>query len=609
MKPAAWRALILTLCAAGVLLVVAAVLNQVGVGGARPWYGLWGGYFSGSSQPYHLTFRAVDPGGPADRAGLREGDLVDTRGHALVERLSFMGQPLAGRPIMLSIRRGSEQRQTTLIPGLFSISRFWNYTLSELTIIWLVSFAALIAWRRPYADNNLLLCTVLTCASIGFASRSLYFAWPAAWPYVAIAIIGQTQLLSIALWAALAGSFARPLSPARRASQSLCFALVAVSIVLGDGTTDNALGIAPLIGNVTQWFDPTRLFGPLWALPVVAAIIMALLCSVLAIAAARGVQRQRAGWLLIPICAVYVTFAAANLSSHFLPYRTVLVLGDLNSIAAIVTPVLLSYAALNRRLIDAGFVLNRTVVFAMVSTIVIGAFVLVEWAVGTWLVNTSHTTSVVAGMVVALGLGFSMRYIHRYVDAFVDRLFFRKRHEDESALRRFAYEASYITDAATLLERAAATVHAHTTAESAGLFIRNGSAGKLSPVFGEGLEISENDPAIVALSAWHKPVDLHGFKGSELIGDLALPMISRGRLLGALVCGPKRDGETYAPDETDALLALAHGVGGALDVLEAKGERLGDPLIADLRDSIQALSEATRSLPDAIAERLRGNTA
>jgi hypothetical protein len=46
-------------------------------------------------------------------------------------------------------------------------------------------------------------------------------------------------------------------------------------------------------------------------------------------------------------------------------------------------------------------------------------------------------------------------------------------------------------------------------------------------------------------------------------------MTSRGNLVGALVCGQKRDGEAYAPDESEALLALAHSVGTALDTLSS----------------------------------------
>ena len=109
-----------------------------------------------------------------------------------------------------------------------------------------------------------------------------------------------------------------------------------------------------------------------------------------------------------------------------------------------------------------------------------------------------------------------------------------------------------------------------------------------------GTTIGENDPAIVALRAWSKPVDLTVLRGSELRGEVAFPMISRGMLFGALICGAKRDGEAYAPDESDALLALVHGVGRSLDAMSATGDRWRDAMLA-----------AIRALPDAIADRLR----
>jgi len=89
---------------------------------------------------------------------------------------------------------------------------------------------------------------------------------------------------------------------------------------------------------------------------------------------------------------------------------------------------------------------------------------------------------------------------------------------------------------------------------------------------------------------------------------LAFPMASRGRLLGALVCGPKRDGEAYAPDESEALAALAHGFGGALDVLEAR-EQSSEATLADLVRSVRELSEITRGLPDALAKRFQERAA
>jgi hypothetical protein len=597
MKPATWRAVLLAFCGAGALLVVVDFFNQVGMGGAPPWYGVMGAYVSGSSQPWHVSFRGIDPGGPADRAGIREGSSIDVRAQSALVRLSLLGQPLAARPITFRVNDAGVTTQRVLVPGVFSLSRFWQYVVWEFASLWFLLFAVLIAWRRPYVDNNLLLATLLASTAVGISSALLLFAWPWPWPYVALSLIGQSEPISIALWAKLASAFARPLSPLRRAALGACYAIVAIWIVFGNGTPDRVPGLAPLLGMLTLWFDPTVFIGAPWITTSIAAVLAGVACSALAVFASRGVERQRAGWLLVPCTILFCAAVLGLVGFHFLNYSNQLVAGYANSVATIVLPLVLTYVALNRRLIDVGFILNRTVVFAIVSTIVIGVFVLVEWAAGAWLVNASHTTSAVVGMAVALALGLSMRYIHRYVDRFVDSILFRKRHEDETALRRFAHEAAYINDRAALLERALKMVRDHTTAETSDILLRNGSAEYLSVSEPHGAEIDENDPAIVVLRAWSKPVDLHDVSGSRLQGDLAFPMASRGRLVGALVCGPKRDGEAYAPDETEALAVLAHGVAGALDALDPRGEESNAAALGKLTQLI-------RSLPDTLAERL-----
>ena len=139
-------------------------------------------------------------------------------------------------------------------------------------------------------------------------------------------------------------------------------------------------------------------------------------------------------------------------------------------------PLALTYAALSRRLIDVGFFLNRAAVFAILSAIVIGAFILVESFASEWLVGTGHTASTLIGMGLALVLGLSLRFIHKYVDRFVDHVLFRKRHEDEAALRRFAHESSFITDRAALLERAVREVREHANAAEATILVRDGGA-------------------------------------------------------------------------------------------------------------------------------------
>lgn len=84
-----------------------------------------------------------------------------------------------------------------------------------------------------------------------------------------------------------------------------------------------------------------------------------------------GGERQRIAWVFTP----FAIFWAALYSFFLFQYSTSYALAN----AALLTVLLaLTYAALGRRLFDIGFVINRAAVFAGVSVIVVGSFVLFE---------------------------------------------------------------------------------------------------------------------------------------------------------------------------------------------------------------------------------------
>jgi hypothetical protein len=166
-------------------------------------------------------------------------------------------------------------------------------------------------------------------------------------------------------------------------------------------------------------------------------------------------------------------------------------------------------------------------------------------------------------------------------------VFFRKRHEDEEAIRRFAREAAFVTDPALLVNRTIDVLERHADASFARVALGNGNATYAG--------VSENDPAIVALRTWHRKLDLHGI-GTQFEGEFAYPMVSRGRLVGALLLGPKRSQESYAPDESDAIEDLAHHVGGVLDVLGHSAPSGDDPVLAELKAMHRAIADGFSSL-------------
>lgn len=87
------------------------------------------------------------PSGAAARAGVRVGDLVDLRVLTPAQRFDWQYLPRRGEQVALHvIRRGAPKLLTltaTRNPIVWSV---WLVIASEL---WMLLFAALMAWRRP----------------------------------------------------------------------------------------------------------------------------------------------------------------------------------------------------------------------------------------------------------------------------------------------------------------------------------------------------------------------------------------------------------------------------------------------------------------------------
>lgn len=574
MKSVGWRALLLSLCAIVGLVAAADIFLQYGGPNSTSFVGQWGDTVGASAVPFHLVVLSTDPGHGADLAGLRSGDLIDIRHNSATERFWLFGQPPTGRSVTVAVDRNGGQRRFTIVSQTITPLRLFQLTPIWLGYIWIALFAGIIAWRRFNDPQMRALCLLLIVYGFWQTTNQHYVSSDHLWMLISFAAINALGALAIAFWAACASSFSPPCSSVRRTATLVCYALVGASILMA---------LTRIFAIVTLRLDPTAFSSVLAGIPFGGAFLAAAACMCLAIGTSKEGERQRAVWSLLPPgVLIFVGFGAESLQgvlrSYELAWSVYIAAAALN----VITPAVLTYVALNRRLLDIGFVLNRAAVFAIVSSILIGAFVIVEWIANEWL-SANHTTSAIVGMLVALALGVSIRYVHKFADRFVDHVLFRQRHEDEARLRRFAHEAGFITDRSTLLDRAVETIKSATRADASIVTFDDGSGN-----------VEDNDAAVVALRAWHKPIDLNSFPTSGLRGQFAFPMVARGRLVGAVVCGTKQDSEVYAPDEFDALQRLADGVGSALSVLSTETGTSNETLagaIAELRAVVADLRE------------------
>ncbi len=567
--PSLWfssRRALLGLCAIALLINVAALVSDL-----SPFNNDYGYGTQGAGRIQSI----VSIRGPAIKAGLRVGDRID------VLQDGSQGFSLTGEPVHLSIIRGARVIPITLIPAQGALPFDWIARF--LLVFWIVGFAALIVMRGYRTATTSILAMFLLAFAIQSALKLGMF-YPS-WAGVGVALFLRSLFIGteFALLTLLAARFGTS-SPVRERITRATFTIIAFCSLAG--------GAVLFLG---QWLSLTNEFWATmakWSFQgVLFPIFPCLLCGGMAFAAASGGEKQRLAWIFVPVGAFTVLGLVINFAANLgvlSPFGSQIINGSF-----FVVPLCLTYAALSRRLFDIGFVLNSAAVFAGVSVIVVGSFVLLEWALGTWFANASHATNLTLNIALALGLGVSLNHIHRKVDHFVDTAFFRKRHEDEAELRRFALESAFITDRETLLRRTYEVVSSHTQAPAAVLLL-DGDHYVLSQGWaGSVARVGLNDPVILAMRARHDAVDLHG-RSTAIVGEHAFPMASHGTLVGLIVCDAKKSGERFAPDEVEALKTLAHGVGIAFVSLGNGTEH-----------SLESLHEAITTMQQQVATALR----
>lgn len=547
MKAAAWRTVALTL----ILLGIGFVCYQT----TLPDQDSYGIHFTIPGQePGLVRVTSVDANSQAAQAGIRAGDVINY-GNTALERARVVYATPGSR---VSVRI-NDSRTATL-----TARSAQHETIPLGTLIIRLAFllvAAMLAWRRPEDPATRPLVVFLWCFGLAIAMSNGVLPSPLLSLFV-------LQLGSALLF--LAGTGAAALfvaifpsgtaQPIPGVLAKICITLVvfaSIGLFVAEWLPRSANGVSILNFGLRATF--------------VAIGVLVIATLVAAYVQGEPSERARRRWLFFILgAALGATLLDVSVQLIFGLQRWIDILAQ---IPLAFLPIGLAYVILRHRVIDVGFVLNRAVVYTIVSAIVVAIFVVVETLLSKYVEATSHIGSIAVQMFVALILGFSVRAIHTRVDRFVDSLLFRERHLAEAAIRFFAHDASYITDRDVLVTRCVKTVERYAGARGAGVWAAQSAVYHPSAAtFDRPADVDENDPAVVAMRARRVVVELRDTE-SSLPGALAFPMTVRGELIGMLVCGPKKDDETYDPDERDTLAYLASSVGHALDAIEVRDLR------------------------------------
>ncbi|MGH8274850.1 MAG: GAF domain-containing protein [Gammaproteobacteria bacterium] len=260
----------------------------------------------------------------------------------------------------------------------------------------------------------------------------------------------------------------------------------------------------------------------------------------------------------------------------------------------------LLYSVLRHRVIDMSFVANRALVYSVVLTIVVAIFILLESFAEKLALGEKASLALELG--VPLVIGFSLEAVRKRLENFGERVFFRRKFENTAALHTFAHQCAFIENPDHLLEETLRELRVHTATPALGFYWRDQEGYHcLAQAGSEGFpdQLDRDDRAIVALRAERKTAELSELASALGEDGLALPILIRGELLGAIVIA-NRPGEHFPQDELELLEHLVHEVGSAMHALHAReNARLVSAIAEGKLSSEESLARARVLMPPA----------
>ena len=248
-----------------------------------------------------------------------------------------------------------------------------------------------------------------------------------------------------------------------------------------------------------------------------------------------------------------------------IPWNPVIFLPSL-----IIFPLSIGLAIVRYRLWDFDIIINRTLVYSLLSLMLIGIFVsgivLVDGLILGRVKERSPYSIALSSMVIAIVFNPLRNRIQR----FIDRRFFRVRYDTARTIESFSLSARQMVDLDQLQEGLIKVLQQTVQPTYAKLCVC--TQGDTNQSF----YIDQQDPLHDMLLATRSPLDLEHLSlvspalealQTEKI-KLTIPLINRGELIGVINLGKRRSGQPYTSDDQRLLQMLAAQMAPALRVAQ-----------------------------------------
>ncbi len=518
----------------------------------------------------------VDANSPADRAGIRVGDRLDEAAMTVQQRWDLIQIPEVESPGItetFGLYHAGERRTVTIVsvPEPMTPTHQTVIVLQLVAATLFIALGAFIVLLRPDLATWGFFLFCVGYAPIGINEFNQINRAPlVVYANIALTTVQNAGLAGLILFSL---RFLQQSLSGWRRWAAFAAPLFFVSLSLA-GAAETATTY--IVGSPAEWIAHV-------VVAITAAggliVVVALLDTYIH---RPGADRQRMRWVIFGFAVALISQLVVSIIQTEAT-NTPLIVSDALGLLGCVAPMTVAYAVVKHRVIDVNFVMSRTLVYAVLTTLFVAIFAFIDWFVGRVLDQTRW--ALVAEIAVAIGVGFWLNGLHARVDRFVDSVLFRRRHAAEHRLARLARGLPHATSVEMIDRSLVAEPFDALDLASAAVFRRD-AAGSYRRVAGHewqdgtATELATDDPLILHLQAERGAIRLselhwarHDAPGGAARPSLALPIVVRHELAAIALFGGHRGGEDFDPDELSWLNSLAVAAGAAYDHLEADALR------------------------------------
>jgi signal transduction histidine kinase len=261
------------------------------------------------------------------------------------------------------------------------------------------------------------------------------------------------------------------------------------------------------------------------------------------------IQRKQAKWLFLGIgtgtIPVFFLHTIPSVLGTEIPY------GRFSAYTLILILLCYGTAILRYKLVDIELVLNRSSVYAVVSSVAVAVYLLSSQVLGEIFSTISPRAEIAARLISILLVALLFAPLRHRVQEFIDKFFYQRRYKYRHTLLNLSEALSTVLRLDELGETLLTQLNEVLQPEFAALLLRRGSEHQIYRQAGDRGKLSAALRELDVESIRDRPERI-------IDSNLAIPLVSKGNLVGAILLGGKLSGKRYNAEDISLMEILSH---------------------------------------------------